>query len=93
DPVADGSQALPAEVELCETPLDAVRDADAAVIVTEWPQLNALLKPEVREAMRRPLIVDGRNLLDPAAARDAGFVYEAIGRATLPVPELIVDES
>jgi UDPglucose 6-dehydrogenase len=58
-----------------------VRDADAAVIVTEWPQLNAILAPEVRDAMRRPLIVDGRNMLDPRAARDAGFVYEAIGRA------------
>jgi UDPglucose 6-dehydrogenase len=88
DPVADAKHVLPPEVELCETPLDAVRDADAAVIVTEWPQLNALLKPEVREAMRRPLIVDGRNLLDPAAAREAGFVYEAIGRATAAVPEV-----
>src|SRR5918996_1055859 len=88
DPVANGSNALPPEVELCETPLEAVRDADAAVIVTEWPQLNALLKPEVREAMRRPLIVDGRNLLDPAAAREAGFVYEAIGRASTAVPEV-----
>jgi len=85
DPVASGAQALPPEVELCETPLEAVRDADAAVIVTEWPQLNALLRPEVRDAMRRPLIVDGRNLLDPAAAREAGFVYEAIGRAAPPL--------
>jgi UDPglucose 6-dehydrogenase len=85
DPVADGSQVLPPEVELCETPLEAVRDADAAVIVTEWPQLNALLRPEVRAAMRRPLIIDGRNLLDPDAARDAGFVYEAVGRATPPL--------
>ena len=81
DPVADAAEVLPRGVEIVETPLEAVRDADAAVIVTEWPQLNAILTPEIREAMRRPLIVDGRNMLDPQAARDAGFVYEAMGRA------------
>ena len=70
-------------VELCDTVLDAVRNADAAVIVTEWPELRSLASPEVREAMARPVIVDGRNLLDPEAAHAAGFVYEAsAGRAT-----------
>jgi len=67
-------------IELCDTVLDAVRDADAAVIVTEWPELATLASAEVREAMARPVIVDGRNLLDPAAARAAGFVYEGVGR-------------
>ena len=61
--------------------LDAVRDADAAIIVTEWPEFATLASGEVREAMRTPLIVDGRNLLDPAAARAAGFEYEGIGRS------------
>ena len=61
--------------------LDAVRGADAAVIVTEWPELAGLASAEAREAMRTPLIVDGRNLLDPEAARAAGFEYEGIGRA------------
>ena len=61
--------------------LDAVRDADAAVIATEWPELKELASAEVRDAMRTPLIVDGRNLLDAEAARAAGFDYEGIGRA------------
>jgi UDPglucose 6-dehydrogenase len=61
--------------------LDAVRDADAAVIVTDWPELESLASEEVRDAMRTPLIVDGRNLLDPEAARAAGFDYEGIGRS------------
>jgi UDPglucose 6-dehydrogenase len=61
--------------------LDAVRDADAAVIVTEWSELEELPSTEVRDAMRNPLIVDGRNLLDPAAVRAAGFEYEGIGRS------------
>ena len=64
-----------------ESLLEAVRGADAAVIVTEWPEFAALASEEVREAMRTPLIVDGRNLLDPEAARSAGFDYEGIGRS------------
>jgi UDPglucose 6-dehydrogenase len=67
-------------VPVHETVLDAVRDADAAVIVTEWDDLRSLPSSEVHEAMRNPLIVDGRNLLDPQAVRDAGFEYEGIGR-------------
>jgi len=67
-------------VELCESVLDAVRNADAAVIVTDWPELRSLASPEVRQAMARPVIVDGRNLLDPEAAHAAGFVYEGVGR-------------
>src|SRR5207248_8541479 len=59
DPVAhpDGLKGI----DLCDTVLDAVRGADAAVIVTEWPELRELASAEVREAMARPLIVDGRN--------------------------------
>jgi UDPglucose 6-dehydrogenase len=64
-----------------ESLLDAVRDADAAIIVTEWPEFATLASGEVREAMRTPLIIDGRNLLDPEAARAAGFEYEGIGRS------------
>ena len=60
--------------------LDALRGADAAVIVTEWPELAEIASTEVHEAMRTPLIVDGRNLLDPEAVRAAGFEYEGIGR-------------
>jgi UDPglucose 6-dehydrogenase len=81
DPVAlDEARRLLGGVTFAETVLDAVRDADAAVIVTEWPELADLATPEVRDAMRVPLIVDGRNILDPAAARAAGFTYAAIGR-------------
>jgi UDPglucose 6-dehydrogenase len=68
-------------VPVHDSVLEAVRGADAAVIVTEWDELRSLPSPEVREAMRNALIVDGRNLLDPQAVRDAGFEYEGIGRA------------
>ena len=75
-------------VQFCATPLEAVQGADAAVIVTEWPQLAELASEEVRAAMRHPLIIDGRNLLDPDAVRAAGFAYEGIGRAVSPLDVL-----
>src|SRR6266536_5390811 len=72
-------------VRLCASPFEAIDGADAAVIVTEWPELADLPTEEVRAAMRHPLIIDGRNLLDPAAVRAAGFAYEGIGRAVSPL--------
>ncbi len=82
DPVADGSALLP-EATPALTVLDAIRDADAAVIVTEWPEVTSLATPEAYAAMRRPIVVDGRNTLDPEVMRALGFVYEGVGR---PVP-------
>jgi UDPglucose 6-dehydrogenase len=58
----------------------AVRGAHAAVIVTEWDELKGLATAETRAAMATPLIIDGRNLLDPEETRRAGFAYEGIGR-------------
>ena len=83
DPVARPSE-LVGNVTFCDTPLEAVTGADAAVIVTEWPQLRELPTAETRDAMRRPIVVDGRNLLDPGEVRAAGFAYEGVGRPSSP---------
>jgi UDPglucose 6-dehydrogenase len=83
DPVADARELIHG-AEFCDTYADAVRGADAAVIVTEWPELRELARAEIRDSMRRPLIIDGRNLLDPAEVRAAGFAYEGIGRPVSP---------
>jgi UDPglucose 6-dehydrogenase len=83
DPVvADEARELLRGVELAPTLVDAVAGADAAVIVTEWAELQGLVSAEVRGQMRNPLIVDGRNMLDPEEVRAAGFAYEAIGRTS-----------
>jgi UDPglucose 6-dehydrogenase len=83
DPVADASGIL-SGITFSGSVLDAVHGADAAVIVTDWDELRDVARAEVREAMRNPLIVDGRNLLDPEVATKAGFIYEGIGRPTSP---------
>jgi UDPglucose 6-dehydrogenase len=87
DPVADARRLLQG-VTFCGSPLEAVTGADAAVIVTEWDELRSLASAEARDAMRTPVIVDGRNLLDPEDARAAGFTYEGIGRAASPLAAL-----
>jgi len=87
DPVARPGELMKGAV-LCDSVSEAVTGADAAVIVTEWEELRELASPEVREAMARPLIIDGRNLLDPEETRAAGFAYEGIGRPTSPFAAL-----
>jgi UDPglucose 6-dehydrogenase len=79
DPVARPGELMTGAV-FCETVLEAVTGADAAVIVTEWDELRGLASAEVRAAMANPLVIDGRNLLDPDETRAAGFAYEGIGR-------------
>ena len=79
DPVADGAAALP-QATICADPLEALDGADAAVLVTEWPELADLDWAAAAGRMRNPLLVDGRNMLDPAMLREAGFTVEGIGR-------------
>ena len=85
DPVADGSGLT--GVEIAATPEDALAGADAAVVVTEWPEVAQIDWPTVAKTMRHQLLVDGRNMLDPDELRAAGFTYEGIGRAAMASPE------
>jgi UDPglucose 6-dehydrogenase len=79
DPVADGAAHLHG-VEIAETALEALDGADAAVVVTEWPELLELDWSVAGERMTGNVVIDGRNLLDPDAMREHGFAYEGIGR-------------
>ena len=81
DPVAEEqARKLVTGITFADSMLDAVRDADAAVLVTEWSELVEADYGEVARAMSGNLLIDGRNALDPAAVRAAGLVYEGIGR-------------
>ncbi|MHB0866896.1 MAG: UDP-glucose dehydrogenase family protein [Thermoleophilia bacterium] len=65
---------------LCDDILSAVAESDAMVLVTEWDEFAHLPLAEMKKRMRNPLIIDGRNFLDPEEVRAAGFTYEGIGR-------------
>jgi UDPglucose 6-dehydrogenase len=81
DPVAEPSAAeLLPSVEMCESAAQALADADAAVLVTEWEEFTQLDWAELAGTMKTPVLVDGRNFLDGSALRAAGFEYEGIGR-------------
>jgi UDPglucose 6-dehydrogenase len=82
DPVANGAAHLHG-VEIAKSALDALDGADAAVVVTEWPELRELDWAAAAKRMRGTVIVDGRNLLDPDEMRGLGFTYEGIGRPVI----------
>ena len=81
DPVAQerAAELLP-NVEMAGSAMDALEGVDAAVLVTEWPEFTELDWGEVAKRMANPLLIDGRNFLDPEVVRDAGITYAAIGR-------------
>jgi UDPglucose 6-dehydrogenase len=80
DPVADERAAgLLSGVEMRDSALEALEGADAAVLVTEWPEFAELDWEEAAGRMAQPLLVDGRNFLDARALIAAGFEYEGIG--------------
>jgi UDPglucose 6-dehydrogenase len=89
DPVAlDNASELLAGARLCESAEAALDGADAAVLVTEWPEFRELdWAGAVKQSMRKPLVVDGRNFLDDDALRAAGYTYEGIGRSAPPAVE------
>ena len=77
--IAAGEHPLFPGVVICEEPLEALAGADAAVLVTEWQEFSRLDWGAAASVMARPLLIDGRNFIDPEVAAQAGFVYEGIG--------------
>lgn len=82
DPSQPSSTALPPrlQIELAATALDAVDDADALAILTDWREFSHVPLGDVRLRMRGDLLLDGRNLLDPDGVRHVGLRYLGVGR-------------
>jgi len=95
DPAAmkRAQEKLPASAQMkyAESVDEAVRDADALLILTDWTEFGALDLKKLRSAMRYPIVIDGRNLYDPQEMMEHGFTYLSVGRAAAtptrePVP-------
>lgn len=69
-----------ADLKLVDGPMDALKDADALLIVTEWKVFRSPNYGTMKALMKAPLVFDGRNLYEPQAMRDMGFEYYPIGR-------------
>ncbi|MCK5282760.1 MAG: UDP-glucose/GDP-mannose dehydrogenase family protein [Nanoarchaeota archaeon] len=68
------------DVEYVKKPYDALNEADALVIVTEWNEFRDLDKEKIKDLMKSPNIIDGRNVYEPDEMREAGFNYIGVGR-------------
>jgi UDPglucose 6-dehydrogenase len=82
DPAAmpNARKVFGSDVHYYESSYDALKDADALAVVTEW---NEFRKPDfslIKSLLKEPVIFDGRNIYDPKEVRDAGFTYYGIGR-------------
>jgi len=67
-------------VQFCEGPYETLDGADAVALVTEWDVFRALDLPRVKELLKAPIIIDMRNVYDPAQMTSRGFDYHSIGR-------------
>lgn len=100
DPVAmeTGLAALKQEgirmeaVTFCETAYEVAEGVDALVIVTDWNEFKSLNMQQIHDAMRRPVLIDGRNIYEPAEMNHLGFIYRGIGRGTRPAPTILPPE-
>jgi len=81
DPIAEEpARALMPQIDYADSALDAIAEADAVILVTEWPEFIELDWEQVARAMRGTLLIDGRNALEGDAVRAAGLTYEGVGR-------------
>ena len=81
DPAAvERSRMLLPGVEYLKDAYQVAAGADALVLVTEWNEFRQLDMARIKQLMRRPIIIDGRNIYDPSLMRELGFTYRGIGR-------------
>lgn len=82
DPVAaaNAKELLPAQVQYVDDPFDAVRDVDLLLVLTEWDEFRWMDWRRVKDMMKRPVVYDTRNCLDPQNLRRLGFTYQGVGR-------------
>src|SRR5690606_20944168 len=77
-------------IRYAETNYEALRDADALVVVTEWKQYRVPDFERIRGLLRQPMIFDGRNLFNPVRMHELGFHYESIGRPAVSLGRRVV---
>jgi UDPglucose 6-dehydrogenase len=84
DPVAmpEAARRLGERITCAETNYDALNGADALAIVTDWNEYRHPDFARIKSTLARPVVIDGRNLYDPAKMRSLGFIYHSIGRPT-----------
>ncbi|MBC7249666.1 MAG: UDP-glucose/GDP-mannose dehydrogenase family protein [Anaerolineae bacterium] len=81
DPVAmDRAREILTEVTFCKDPYEVAQGCDALIVVTEWNEFKHLDMNWIKQAMRQPVLIDGRNIYDPEEMKALGFTYRGVGR-------------
>jgi UDPglucose 6-dehydrogenase len=89
DPVAmAATQALFPSITYCADPYEAATGADAVALITDWNEFKGVDFARVRDAMRRPVLLDGRNLYDPHEIAALGFTYCGVGVPSPPAASI-----
>ena len=81
DPIAMGNaRKILKNIEFCEDPYSVAKDSDILIILTEWNEFRQLDLQKIKSLMRKPILLDGRNIYDPQTASRIGFTYVGVGR-------------
>jgi UDPglucose 6-dehydrogenase len=81
DPVAmPGAKIINKKLICCEDPYQTAKEADALILMTEWNEFRSLDLSRIRETLKKPLLIDLRNVYEPQKAREAGLTYVSVGR-------------
>ena len=76
-------------IHFCDSAYAVAENVDALVVVTEWNEFKSLNMLQIRSAMRRPVLIDGRNIYEAAEMNRLGFIYRGMGRGTGPAPSVL----
>lgn len=81
DPQAmEAAKILLPDIEYCQSAYEAASGCDALLILTEWDEFKNLDLSKIKQLLKQPVIIDGRNIFDPRAMKEHGFIYAGIGR-------------
>ncbi|SFE92380.1 UDP-glucose dehydrogenase family protein [Alteribacillus iranensis] len=82
DPIAanNARTLLPEDVHIVEDALEAIKDADAAFLVTEWDEFKKITADDFKRLLKQPVVIDGRNVFDRDLFKENGIIYHGIGR-------------
>ena len=78
DPMVN-TQKIMAGLKVFKSPYDAVKNSDLVLLITEWPEFKNLNFSKIKKLMRKPVIIDCKNFLDPKKFKDIDFDYYGVG--------------
>ncbi len=81
DPIAmENAKKIIQNISYCKDSYEAATDSDLVIIMTEWNEFRQIDLARIKEIMKKPVLLDGRNIYDPEKMRNLGFIYQGIGR-------------